>query len=104
MLASSGQVDLYTLQKLLTHKNAAMTQRYAHLRDEALQKAANLAGNLIEQITNGVMDLKKERESDYRQKIADYSIFEEIIEPTANLTVEEARAFVGEISRILQGE
>jgi integrase len=63
MLASSGQVDLYTLQKLLTHKNAAMTQRYAHLRDEALQKAANLAGNLIEQITNGVMDLKKERGS-----------------------------------------
>ena len=29
-----GQVDLYTLQKLLTHKSAAMTQRYAHLRDE----------------------------------------------------------------------
>jgi integrase len=26
MLASSGQVDLYTLQKLLTHKSAAMTQ------------------------------------------------------------------------------
>ena len=32
MLASSGQVDLYTLQKLLTHKSPAMTQRYAHLR------------------------------------------------------------------------
>jgi len=37
MLASSGQVDLYTLQKLLTHKSPAMTQRYAHLRDEALR-------------------------------------------------------------------
>ena len=27
MLASSGEVDLYTLQKLLTHKSQAMTQR-----------------------------------------------------------------------------
>jgi len=31
-LASSGQVDMYTLQKLLTHKSPVMTQRYAHLR------------------------------------------------------------------------
>lgn len=48
MLASSGQVDLYTLQKLLTHKSPLMTQRYAHLRDEALKKASDLAGELIE--------------------------------------------------------
>jgi len=47
MLASSGQVDMYTLQKLLTHKSAAMTQRYAHLRDEALQKASGVADALI---------------------------------------------------------
>lgn len=47
MLASSGQVDLYTLQKLLTHKSPQMTQRYAHLRDESLQKAANLVGSLL---------------------------------------------------------
>ena len=47
MLASSGKVDLYTLQKLLTHKDPRMTQRYAHLRDEALKKAANLAGDII---------------------------------------------------------
>ncbi len=47
MLASSGQVDMYTLQKLLTHKSPQMTQRYAHLRDETLKKASNLAGNLI---------------------------------------------------------
>lgn len=63
MLASSGQVDLYTLQKLLTHKSSAMTMRYAHLRDEALRNAANLAGNLIEQLTNGSADLKKEWQS-----------------------------------------
>lgn len=49
MLASSGQVDLFTLQKLLTHKSPLMTQRYAHLRDETLMNASNLAGNLIDQ-------------------------------------------------------
>ncbi|MGE4424749.1 MAG: tyrosine-type recombinase/integrase [Pseudodesulfovibrio sp.] len=48
MLASSGKVDLYTLQRLLTHKSAAMTQRYAHLHDEALQRAAAVAGGLID--------------------------------------------------------
>ena len=53
MLASSGQVDLYTLQKLLTHKSAAMTQRYAHLRDDALRRASDLAGDLINQAMNG---------------------------------------------------
>jgi integrase len=46
-LASSGQVDLFTLQKLLTHKSAAMTQRYAHLRDDVLRAASNVAGDLI---------------------------------------------------------
>jgi len=48
MLASSGEVDMYTLQKLLTHKSPMMTQRYAHLRDETLRKASTLAGNIIE--------------------------------------------------------
>jgi len=52
MLASSGEVDMYTLQKLLTHKSPLMTQRYAHLRDEALKKASNLAGSIIEQASN----------------------------------------------------
>jgi integrase len=49
MLASSGKVDLYTLQKLLTHKSPIMTQRYAHLRDDALRNASTLAGDIIEQ-------------------------------------------------------
>jgi len=49
MLASSGQVDMYVLQKLLTHKSPIMTQRYAHLRDDTLRKASTLAGNIIEQ-------------------------------------------------------
>ena len=64
MLASSGQVDLYTLQKLLTHKTPAMTMRYAHLRDETLRRAADLAGTLITEAMNAnqtkVMNLQKE--------------------------------------------
>ena len=49
MLASSGKVDMYTLQRLLTHKGPLMTQRYAHLRDEALRGASDLAGDIINQ-------------------------------------------------------
>jgi len=51
MLASSGEVGMYELQKLLTHKDPKMTQRYAHLRDYALKKAGNVAGDLIKQST-----------------------------------------------------
>jgi integrase len=65
ILASSGDVDLYTLQKLLTHKTPAMTQRYAHLRDETLRRASDLAGDLIGQAMNGntlhVVNMKKEK-------------------------------------------
>jgi integrase len=49
MMASSGKVDLYTLQRLLTHKSPSMTMRYAHLRDEALTAASNVAGSIITQ-------------------------------------------------------
>ncbi len=52
MLASSGKVDMYTLQKLLTHKSPQMTQRYAHLRDETLKKASNLAEIIIQESVN----------------------------------------------------
>jgi len=54
MLASSGKVDMYTLQKLLTHKSADMTQRYAHLRDEALKRAADVAGEMFSGLGSGV--------------------------------------------------
>lgn len=40
LLASSGKVDMYVLQKLMTHKSPKMTQRYAHLRDDALKNGA----------------------------------------------------------------
>ena len=64
MLASSGKVDLYTLQKLLTHKSPVMTQRYAHLRDETLKNASTLAGQIIEQATNAnVIEIHKEEKA-----------------------------------------
>ncbi len=47
MLASSGEVDLYTLQILLTHKSPMMTQRYAHLRDNSLMHASNVISGLM---------------------------------------------------------
>jgi integrase len=58
MLASSGEVDMYTLQKLLTHKSPIMTQRYAHLRDEALKRASNLVGNIISAVSEDDSELK----------------------------------------------
>jgi integrase len=49
-LASSGQVSMYELQKLLTHSSPQMTQRYAHLHDDALRKASGVAGTLFSQV------------------------------------------------------
>lgn len=46
-MASSGKVDLYTLQKLLTHGSPQMTQRYAHLADEALTRAASVVDDFL---------------------------------------------------------
>lgn len=46
-LASSGKVDMFALQKLLTHKTPAMVQRYAHLRDEALKNASEVIGEIF---------------------------------------------------------
>lgn len=51
-LASSGQVDMYTLQRLLTHKSPGTTQRYAHLRDETLKRASSVTDAIVEKITN----------------------------------------------------
>jgi integrase len=46
-LISSGKVSLYELQKLLTHSSPKMTQRYAHLADEALRKASEVASDIF---------------------------------------------------------
>jgi integrase len=61
-LASSGQVDMYVLQKLLTHKSPLMTARYAHLRDQTLRDASNVAADIFKTTTankDKVVELKK---------------------------------------------
>lgn len=58
MLASSGEVDLFHIQKLLTHKSPQMTQRYSHLRDAALRQASEVAGDIIEKVANGLRLIK----------------------------------------------
>jgi integrase len=47
-LASSGKVDIYTIQRALTHKSIAMTQRYAHLADSAMKRASDIAAEIIQ--------------------------------------------------------
>lgn len=48
MLASTGEVSMHVLQKLMTHKSEKMTARYAHLSDETLQNAATVAAKAFE--------------------------------------------------------
>jgi len=48
-LASSGEVDLFIVQKLLGHKTAAMTQRYSHLRDEALRRGTEVMARVVKE-------------------------------------------------------
>lgn len=51
-LASSGKVDLFTLQKLMTHGSPQMTQRYAHLADEAVRRAASVIDECLDVAVN----------------------------------------------------
>ena len=45
-LVNNG-ISLYEVQKLLGHSNIAVTQRYAHLANESLFKAVDVAGELV---------------------------------------------------------
>jgi integrase len=67
MLASSGAVDMFTLQKLLTHKSPIMTQRYAHLRDDTLKRAANLAGDIV----SAAVEAEKAKERKHGSKTSE---------------------------------
>ncbi|NQU65344.1 MAG: hypothetical protein HQ517_13815 [SAR324 cluster bacterium] len=60
MLASSGKVDLYTLQKLLNHKDPRMTQRYAHIVDESLRRGSNTNAELIGELISGPAEKVKD--------------------------------------------
>lgn len=46
-LANSGKVDLYTIQKLMTHHSPKMTQRYAHLMDKTLKEGSKVFEDLL---------------------------------------------------------
>jgi integrase len=43
----SNGVDLYTVSKLLNHRDVKTSTRYAHLSDDSLRKAVNVAGGLL---------------------------------------------------------
>ncbi len=49
-LISSGEVDIYTMQKLLGHQTITMTQRYAHLAPDTLRKATNVADEVFQDL------------------------------------------------------
>ena len=53
LAVSSGEIDLYTLQRLTTHKTFAMLQRYAHLADKRVKQGGNAAGNAIARAMKG---------------------------------------------------
>lgn len=46
-IASSGEVDIYTLKELLGHKSLSMTQRYAHLINGALRRGVEVADRVF---------------------------------------------------------
>ncbi|MDL1969511.1 MAG: site-specific integrase [Candidatus Desulfofervidaceae bacterium] len=46
LLASSGQVNPYTLQKLLTHKDFKTTQRYSHLLEQSFKESAKVMDSI----------------------------------------------------------
>lgn len=52
MLVSNG-VSLDVVSRLLTHKGQTVTHRYAHIRDDTLMAAAELAGRIVEEAATG---------------------------------------------------
>lgn len=52
-LAILGGASLYDVQKLLGHSDISMTQRYAHMADESLQKATDNMSQVIDRAVGG---------------------------------------------------
>ena len=50
LLASSGQVNPYILQRLLTHKDFKTTQRYSHLLEQSFKESAEVMDNIIDRV------------------------------------------------------
>jgi integrase len=50
-IAVMSGASLYDVQKLLGHSDVSMTQRYAHLAEESLQRATESVGKTIDQAT-----------------------------------------------------
>ncbi len=59
-LVSNG-VDIYTVSKLLSHKDVSTTRRYAHLSDEAMRAATEKAGSLFDQKAAEIIPLTAEK-------------------------------------------
>ncbi len=55
-VGAGGGDSLLIIGKLLGHKNAASTQRYAHLGDDPLRSAANRISRQIAAAMNGQQD------------------------------------------------
>lgn len=56
----SGGIDIFTVSKLLSHKDVSTTRRYAHLSDEAMRVATNRAGEIFDRKTAEIIPLKRE--------------------------------------------
>lgn len=54
-----GEVGLYALQRLMSHKCPMMTQRYAPLRDETLKHGANAMSRHVAAAEEGVKETTK---------------------------------------------
>ncbi len=45
--SSQRKVDLYTISKLLGHKDTSMTKRYSHLNVDNLREAVSTLGHVL---------------------------------------------------------
>ena len=48
-VGSSGEIDIFTLQKLLGHKTTQMTNRYTHLMDRSLHRGTEVIDRVARQ-------------------------------------------------------